>query len=126
MHMDFLGQPPAFLPVARRAGGDQVAPDVRAAAVTRQDMIDRQMHRLPAAILAGVIVPPENFPLREVRVGARRMDHFLKLDDRRDRVRQPDGVDRSASVGHQPGLAPDDQMQSPPRIAHVDRLKICV
>jgi hypothetical protein len=82
-HMGFLYQPPAFFSVARRAGGDKVFPGMPAAPVTGDDMVDRKVQRLPAAILAGISVPPEDFPLGKMRDGARGVDQFLQLDDRR-------------------------------------------
>jgi len=59
-HVSFFRGPPPFVAVTARAGADQVLPGMGAAAMPGDYVIDSEGVRLLAAILTGVIVPPED------------------------------------------------------------------
>ena len=50
-----------FAAIARRAGGHEIIPVVAAAFVSGCNMVDGEMQRLASAVLASVIIAPENF-----------------------------------------------------------------
>ena len=59
--MGFIQPPPAFAMIASRAGRHQVVPDVSAAQVARNNVVNCQGCALPAAILAGIIIAAKHF-----------------------------------------------------------------
>jgi len=67
--------------VAGRAGGDQIVPGVAASQVAWDDMINGQLGSFFAAVLAGVIVPPEDLLLAEFDRRARAFDIEAEADD---------------------------------------------
>ena len=76
----------AALPVvARLAGGDEVLPGVAAAAMARDDVVERQVVRLAAAVLAGVPVAGEDLAPRQLDPRPRPLDLVLEPDDARAR-----------------------------------------
>jgi len=63
-HVNLLHPAPALAMIARRASRHQIRPVVLSAHVTRDDVVNRQRDVTPAAILTGIIVPPEYFAAR--------------------------------------------------------------
>lgn len=59
--MGFIHFAAAFAVVACGAGRYQICPNMSAAHVARNDVIDCQIAFMLAAILAGIIVTPEDF-----------------------------------------------------------------
>ena len=62
--MRFIHAATAFAVIAWRAGRDQVRPNVLAPHVSRNNMIERQVHVPFAAILAGIIIAAKDLPAR--------------------------------------------------------------
>ena len=55
-HARLLGRPAALAVVARLARGDEVLPRVAAAPMARHDVVEGEVVRLAAAVLAGVAI----------------------------------------------------------------------
>jgi hypothetical protein len=73
-HPGFLRPSSAFAMIAGSTCRDHIRPDVKATLISGQDVIHCKA-RLPAAtILAGIIVPPEDFPAGQFDMGARSTD----------------------------------------------------
>ena len=64
-HFRFPGVFPAFAPVAGHTCCDQILPRMRSTTVPRNDVIERQVTHLTAAILAGKIVPAQDLSFRQ-------------------------------------------------------------
>jgi hypothetical protein len=75
VHPGFFWRAPALAAIARWTGRDQIDPGVLAASVTRHDVIDGLVVTFAPAILAGVIVTPEDFPLGQFDARTRTVDH---------------------------------------------------
>lgn len=107
MHLRLLRVASAFAAVAGRAGGNEIIPFVSAAFVARDDVIDGEVLSLSPAVLAGVIIAPENFALGEFDSRARAFDHVFETDDRWRGVGEPSRADMSAPIYHEFGFARD-------------------
>src|SRR5687768_6556558 len=82
-----LGRLPALAVVAGLAGSDEVLPRVAAAAVARQDMIERQVVRAGAAVLAEMPVAQEDLAPGQLHARSRPADLVLEPDHRRRAIR---------------------------------------
>ena len=81
VHVHFPQLPSAFAVVAARAGRHYIGPDVLPAQVFGQHVVHRQVAGVPAAVLAGIAVPPEYLPAGLFDLQARPVDHFIQPDD---------------------------------------------
>lgn len=84
--------------VAARTGGNDVIPGVETPQMAWNNVIDRQIHSVFAAILAGKIVAPKDFTLVKLDLQVRAVNHRLQPDDRRDGVGVINGLNIPASV----------------------------
>lgn len=73
----------SLVAIAAWAGANQVDPDMLAAPVARNDMIHGKVVRLPATVLAGVVISPKDLPAAETNARNGAPDHVLQPDDRR-------------------------------------------
>lgn len=80
LHACRLQHPAALLVIATAAGCDQVLPAVAATQTARDDMVQRQLHILAAAILAGVMVTAEDLLLVQFDFGSGAAHHALQAD----------------------------------------------
>ena len=64
VHMHILQFAPALAVIAGGTGGNQIGPFVRSPQVAGNDMVHGQVDITPAAILTGIIIPPEYFTAR--------------------------------------------------------------
>jgi len=115
---------PAFAVVAGRAGSDQVLPGMLAAQVTGDEVVDSQGQGMQTAVLAGVVVPAQDFALGQLDRRARSPDHLIQPDDRGSRKDLGDRFDLAAAVEDQAGPAGDHQGDGPAGVTHVDGLKV--
>lgn len=104
MHLGLFESTSPFMMVAGWAGGHQVFPGVLTSHMTGYHMVDGQQRKMLAAILAGEIIPSENFALRQLDVWARPPDHFFQADNRWALIGVSHGVDQPAAIQHQAGL----------------------
>src|SRR5438132_739635 len=72
----------ALAVVARLAGGDDVLPNMLTAPMARYHVIEGQVVPTPAAVLAGVIVPDEDFLTRHLDDRTRTLHVVGEADDR--------------------------------------------
>jgi len=68
-HSCLLGEASALPVVARLAGTDEIFPTVRTAAMPRDDMVNRQLLRLLATVLAGEVVAQKQLSACELGNG---------------------------------------------------------
>jgi len=80
----FLGRAAGLAVVARLAGGHYVLPIMTAPTMARQDMVQRQVSRLLAAVLTREAVAKENVPAGKTAVWTRSADEVDQPDYRRD------------------------------------------
>src|SRR3972149_4457830 len=108
------------------AGGDQFAPSMLAAAVTRQDVVDRQPGGLPAAILAAEVVSAEDLPFREADAGPGPAHHVAQSDNRWTRDRQANGPHVPPAIPQHLRLPRNEQPKRAARGAHVEGFEVGV
>lgn len=84
VHICFLRALATLTPVAWRTSGNQVTPRVWPTPVPWNDMIQRQVTHLPAAILARKIVPAQDLSFGQRNTRARAPDHVAEADHRRN------------------------------------------
>src|SRR5689334_18289866 len=82
-HARLVEQLAALAMVAVLAGGDEVVPGVGAATVARDHMVEGQVMRLGAAVLAGVLVADEDLASRQAHARAGTLDPVVEANDRR-------------------------------------------
>jgi hypothetical protein len=120
-----LSERAAALPVvAGRARAHQVFPMVLSPIVAWEDVIHGQVLCLLAAILAGVVISPEDLFLGELHPGARPPDQVDQLYHRGAQESSGRGVDDPSAVLQNVGLAHHDQGDSPLDVADVQRFVV--
>ena len=112
--------------VAAWAGSNQIVPFVFSALAARDNVVDSQLRSALTAILAGVIVPPEDFPLVKFYPYTRSFDHAFKPDDRRSRKLLGYRVNETAPVEDERGFTGHHQADRPPGGANIEWFEICV
>lgn len=103
-HTGFLQGSAAFTMIAGRTGGDQVGPTVLSAQMLGQHMVDGEEDRVLATILAGEMIPPENFTPAQTDLDMRAVDHVLQANDRGDRVGGSGSFNDTASIENESGF----------------------
>ena len=124
--MRLLGRPAALAVVARLARRHEVLPRVAAAAVAREHVVEGEVVRLPAAVLAGVAVAAEDLAPGELDARPRPADVVLEPDDRRGAVDLPDRADLGVVVLDDLGLGPEHEAERPRDVADVQGLVVLV
>jgi hypothetical protein len=124
--MDFFQASAALAMVACRTGGHHVRPDVLASLVARLDVINRETPIATAAVLAGIIVPPEDFPTRQLDPRAGPMDLLFEPYDAGAGQQARHCPDMPAAVDNQTSLPCQDKTDGPPCGADIKRLEIRV
>jgi len=126
IHAGLFRRHAAFEMVAARTGCDEIVPVRFAAQVARDNVVDRQVVRLPAAVLAGVIIPAEDLLASQFDDGARPFDHLSQADHGwqgkglRDRVNDP------STVQDQGRFFSQDHVNCPICRGDIDWLKVRV
>ena len=108
------------------AGGDDIFPILRATHVLWNDMVDGQFITLLTAILASIVIAPENLLTGQMYLRARTVHHVLESDDGRFGIFTVNCTDDPTPVQHQAGFVKHDQPNGAVSAAQVDRLKISV
>jgi hypothetical protein len=83
LHPYFLRKAARLAAVAGHAGADHILPLVLAAPVAWDNMVNGQLMRLPATVLAGIAVSDEHLPPGELALRSRALDEVDEADDRR-------------------------------------------
>jgi len=125
-HVGFLKRASPFPDVALRAGGYQVPPAIISPSMAWNDMIDGQLARGSAAVLALVVVPAEDFALAEPDTRPGALDHVSEPDDRRARDERPDCAHISTPIQDKLGLSREKEPQRAPGRADIERLVVCI
>ena len=124
--MRFLRCVAGLAVVAGLAGRDDVRPLVGAAAVAREDVVERQVSRLLAAVLARVAVAQEDVSAGEAALGTWSTDEVDEADNRGDFEERGGAVEVAAAVFDDLGFTAIDQYESAPDVADVQRLVVLI
>lgn len=89
-------------------------------------MIDGQLGRIVAAVLAGVIIPAKHLSLVEFDPYTWSFDHPFKPDDRWPGKFLGNSVNKTTPIKDQGGFAGHHQADRPSRGANIQRLEICI
>ena len=79
--MRLIKRPASFAVIASWAGCNQVASFVPAALAAGDDMVNRHVRHLLAAVLAGVIIPSQDFTLAQFDPNTWPFDHPFQTND---------------------------------------------
>ena len=115
-----------FAAIACGARADDIFPHVLAAAIARNDVINRKMVRLCAAVLAGEIVATKDGAARQFDAWTRSLDLVREANHRRARESRRRGRNVAATVQNDFGSAADEEHNRAVRVAHVQRLVVLV
>src|ERR1043165_290256 len=93
--------------------------------IARQRLARLELHHVPAAVLAAVMVAREQERVRDLPAEAPRdVNELREANDRRPRQREALGADNAIRIGLDDlSLAVDDQTQSAPHGHHRERLE---
>jgi len=94
------------------------------AKAARDNMVNGELGTILAAVLAGVIVAPQDFAPAQLDFPARSFNHPFQPDDRWAREFQRHGTDMAATIQHQAHFAGHHQADGAPHIADIKRLEI--
>ena len=109
--------------ITGRAGGHEIFPRVAAALPSGDDVIEGQGAHLAAAILAGVLVAPQNLALRQGDSRPWSPNHVAQFDDGRD-FKFPCGTTNGpATIDDDLSFTGKYQSQSPLCAANVYRFE---
>ncbi len=125
-HMRLFHSAASLAMIAVRARRHHVRPQMLAAQVTRQHMVHRQPAVVSAAILAGIIIAPENLPARQFHMRARSAHLQLEPDHGRAGDQFRYRVDITATVHHHPGFTGQQQSNRSARGTYMDGFEVCV
>ena len=106
--------------------GDKILPAPRAAKPPRNHMVDGEIVRPRAAVLAGVGIADEDLAATQLRHRPRSLDLVQHADDRRPREILAAGLNGVRVPLEDLGLALGEQHDRAPRDAHVQRLVVLI
>lgn len=86
--------------VAGGACGDQVLPTVITPQMARDHVVNRQVSPLLAAVLASVVISPEDLSFIQLHGGVWTFDHHPQADDRGAGIHARDRLDDAAPIEH--------------------------
>lgn len=124
VHIGLFWRATTFLAVACGASGYHVVPFVAAARVARFDVVNRQLGGFAPTVLAGVIIPPEYFPLGQIDTRPWAFNHIAEANNGGDFKLVVAGANGPTAVHNQFGLARQKQTQRTLDVADVQRFKI--
>lgn len=126
MHSGLSRRHPAFEMVASRAGGYHIGPLCFSTEMARDNVINGQVAQLPAAILAGEIIPPENLLARKLYNRAGTLDHPVQAYDGRQGKSSRNRVNDPASIQDQRCFISQNQVDCPISGGYINWLEIRV
>lgn len=124
MHARVLKGAAAFAVIAGGAGCYHIAPGVPAAHMAWDDVVNREIHGVFSAILAGVAITPENLPPGEPDNLPGMHYHVREADNGRTGEHVGDRTDFAATIEHQRSFLGENQPNRPAQVADVERFKI--
>lgn len=104
MHVGLFQCPTSFAMVAGWAGCNQVAPFMSTSLAAWIDVVNRQLRRSFAAILASVIVSPEDLAFIKFYPDARSFDHPIQPNDGGPWIFLRHSMNKSAPIEDQRGF----------------------
>jgi hypothetical protein len=125
-HVGFLQPPATFVVIAGGAGRHHIRPGMHPAHMSRNNVVDRQVCNLLAAILACIIIPPKNLAPVQFDPWPGPLNHVFQADDGWARESPRHGLDCAAAVGDQRGFSGEHQPQRSSRVANINWLKVGV
>jgi hypothetical protein len=126
MHLGLDKRPAALAMIAGWASCNQIAPFVFTALAARNDVVNRHVQNFIAAVLTGVIISPQDFPLTQFNPNARPLDHPFQSNNRRTRVFFRYGMDETTAVEDESRFTGHHQPERSASIADIQRLKISI
>ena len=112
--------------VAGDAGGYQIRPGVLSAGILGQHMVDGECAALTTAILAGIVIAPEDLMPRKLKDRAGTMDHVFETDNGRDGIRPAHSMKFPASVLDEGCFLRVDQAERSANVANMYGLEVGV
>ncbi len=126
VHLCLLNGPATLAMVTVRAGCYQVIPAMLTPKVAWNDVVNGKISDMLPAILASVVITPQDLPLGQLDLRAWTVDHLFEANNGWARVDLPNSLDLAASIKDQAGFSINDKRDGTAGIADVDRLKISV
>jgi hypothetical protein len=120
VHARFLGQPPTLAVIAVLAGGDEVVPGVSAPTMAGNDVIESQVVRLRAAVLACVLVADEDLAARQPNARSWSLDAVVETYDARSTEYLRGCPNFVMVVLDDLRLLTEDESERPPYVADVE------
>src|SRR5205823_2597686 len=117
---------PGLAVVAVLTGGDEVLPRVPAAAVAREYVVQRQLTRLPAAVLARVAVAYEHLAPGQAHLWTGPLHEVHEADDRRKQEDVARAPEPTVAVLENLRFPPVEERERAACVADVDRLVVLV
>jgi len=112
--------------VARLAGRHEIVPRVAATPVAWHDVIESEVRRLPAAVLAGVAIAVEDLAARELHPRSRPPDQVLEPDDGRGVELRRGCPDDLVVVLEDLGAFAEHEPKGARQVADVQRLVVLI
>jgi hypothetical protein len=112
--------------VAVLAGSDQVVPVVLAASIARDDVVEGELSRAMAAVLAGVVVTEEDIAATEASAGVRSSDYVDQANHGGDLKNKRGATQVAPSVLQHLGFTSVQQDEDAPGTADVQRLVVLI
>ncbi len=125
-HPRFVQSFAAFASIAGRTRADHVIPNVRAAAMSRNNMVDGQVVCLNAAVLTREIVAAKYGAPRQAQPRPRAIYLLREADDRGTRKLRRGRENIPATVGDDLCFAANDQHDRAMRVANIERFVILI
>jgi len=125
-HARLPQRPPPFSQVACGASRHEVGPTVVAPSVARGNVVNREVTRVRAAILAHVLISPKDLSLAEADSWARPLDHVAEADHRGAGDGNPHRADHPSAIEQHLRLAGKQQADGAASGNHVERLEVRV
>ena len=124
VHIGLVGALTSLAPVTRHTGGYQVLPGMWPPLIAWDDVVQGEMAHFTAAILAGVLVAPQNFMFRERDAGPGALDHIAEPDDRGYFKFGRAAAHNATAVQNRLSLAGQHQRQGAFRVTDVQWFKV--
>lgn len=125
-HPRFFQRFAAFPSITRRTRAHDVSPNMRAAAMPGDNMIESEVVRLRTAVLASEVVAAKHSAARQFQARPRTL-HLVREPNHRGARKLGHGRQNIATAIHENfGLAADEEHYRAMRVTHIERFVILV
>lgn len=126
VHIGLFQRFAPFVAIAGMTRGRKVLPGVLPSHMSGQDVINGEVGGFFAAILAGVVIPTQDFPFRESQAGSRPLHHVHQTDHRRGFKFLNTGANHTPPIDNHFCFLGHNKGDGTPHVTGVKRLKINV